>query len=212
MATDLDGVHFLAPPPMKTARRLLSGNFELPPVPPIEAPYQFFPGKRGLSKLPVLLSHIPRPIKRGAKEGMDRFREIGQEYNRRIELVALSGRQRELHRFTAWRLERHGYRFDDMYLSIATSSSAWKEHIVRSIEGKVVVLEDDLTMGLRADRVNRDYPVDDPKVLVYLFNNISNHPLLLRRARVVLPENVIRVSTVNEAAFDFENRVANNRI
>ena len=212
IATDLDGVQFLAPPPWKTAKRLLKGNYTLPlVVSSDEEQYQYFAGKQELAKVLVLLSHVPRPFKHGAVEAMERFRAIGQEYDRRIQEVALSGRQGELHRFTAWRLERKGYHFDDMHFSLATSSSAWKEYIVRTTDGKVVLLEDDLTAGLRAERVNLDYPEDDPKVLVYLFRNISNHPRLLRRGGVVLPETVIPVSTINQAADDFGRRVAQNR-
>ncbi len=200
---DLDGVHFMAPPPIKTAVSLLRGKFEIPPSGQELQP--FVNGSR-LADGASWIFHKFRPYKRDSLIGLQMFADAARAYDRELRIAILSGRQGVLHQLTTQKLERSGrtHLFHDIFLNESDSSSGWKEATVRRLleEGNSVIhIDDDLKPALRVARL------DSARLLVYLVKNISNSPMLLRRAGVELPENVVRVRDFREAGIDFARRL-----
>lgn len=207
--TDLDGVLFKAPPPLKTTLRLLRGDFPLPAEGnPTDEPHF------ANSRLGTLLSrwssffHQIRPIRPEALAGLELFRQIAEVYQRELRIVALSGRGIDKQAMTEKRLRESGHLqyFDSLFFNHGISSSGWKESVVRKFvkEGAVVVhIDDDLSDGLCLTRINQN----DGRVQVYILRNLSNHPRLLKRAGVQIPDNLLLAGSFQEAANDFEKRL-----
>lgn len=151
---DLDGVHFKAPPPLKTIFRLLQGDLSIPPE---NSPVgEYSPAKGCLKILSSRWSvffHQIRPLKRDALEGLELFRQTAETYQRQLQFAALSGREQDKHAMTEARLQQAGYMqyFDRLFLNQGRNSSAWKESVVRQLvqEGlNVVHIDDDLYSAL----------------------------------------------------------------
>lgn len=214
---DLDGVHFKAPPPLKTTLSLLRGNFSLPEIgKPIG---EFTPGEgwRGaiFSKWSILF-HQMRPTKGDALKGLEAFRQAAEIHQRQLRVAALSGRERDKHDMTRRKLQHSGHEryFTDLYLNQGRSSIGWKESVVRQLieEGlNVVHIDDDLRAGLCIARINEQY-AGEPRVLVYVLRNLSNHPRLLKKAGIRLPNNLLIVRSFKEAADDFVARLSGSEI
>lgn len=209
ITSDLDGVHFYAPPPIVTTLRLLRGRLSLPEE--AQAIQEYVPPvglvNTALAKLSVLF-HQYRPLKPEAIRGLQRFREVGEAHEREIVFAALSGREKDKHDVTLRVLERAGYSeyFSQWLLNEGVSSVAWKEFQTRKLTDQgytVVHLEDDLRAGLCVARVSQESEGDN-KVLVYLLKNLSNNPILIRRARVNIPTNLILVRNLREATNHFD--------
>jgi len=214
---DLDGVHFKVLPPFKTTQQLLRRNLILPQInSPIEEHNLPEGWKSFLFSRWTIFCHKISPVNKEALEGLEIFRQVAQENNRQLKFAALSGRERYKHLMTEQRLSKSGYMkyFSDLYLNQGRSSSIWKESVVRHLthDGlNVVHIDDDLRSGLCVARVNDDYPGEE-RVLVYIMRNISNHPRLLRRAGVEIPNNLVFVHSFKEAAVDFSGRLQNRAI
>ena len=214
---DLDGIHFKALPPIKTTLQLLRKDISLPQVnPPIEE-YNLPEGWRGsvFSKWSIFC-HRLSPINKEALEGLEVIRQVAMEHERQLKFAALSGREIYKHEITQRRLIKSGHMeyFTDLHLNQGRSSSGWKESVVRRLAKgglNVVHIDDDLRSGLCVARVNNDYP-DKQRVLVYMMHNISNHPRLLRRSGVEIPDNLVFVHSFKEAAIDFAARLRNKTI
>lgn len=213
ITNDLDGVHFYAPPPLGTTFRLLRGRWNLPEE--VQAIQEYTPPvglvNTTLARLSVLF-HQYRPLRGDAIRGLQSFRDIGEAHGREVVFAALSGREKDKHDATRQALERAGYSkyFTHWLLNEGTSSVAWKEFQTRQLTEKgftVVHLEDDLRAGLCVARVNQQFNEGD-KVLVYLLKNLSNHPRLMRRAGIELPQNLVPVRNFQEASQDFAQRLA----
>lgn len=213
---DLDGVHFRTLPPFKTTLRLLRRDMDLPEVDPPIGEYSLPEGWKGIlfSKWSIFFQQIS-PINTDALEGLKILRQVADGNKRQLKFAALSGRENYKHKTTQQRLLKSGHMeyFSDLYLNQGRSSSAWKESVVRNLTRQglsVVHIDDDLRAGLMVARVNNEYP-DEQRVLVYMMRNISNHPRLLTRAQVKVPNNLLFVHSFKEAAVDFASRL-NNKI
>jgi len=214
---DLDGVHFKALPPAKTTLRLLGRNIELPEANSTIEKYNLPEGWKGIvfSKW-SLFCHRLSPVNKSALEGLEMFRKAAEEHERQLKIAALSGREIYKHEMTRQRLLKSGHMkyFKDLYLNQGRSSSIWKESVARQLtqDGlNVVHIDDDLRSGLCVARVSDDYP-GEQRVLVYIIRNISNHPRLLRRAGIEIPNNLLFVHSFKEAAVDFSARLQNRAI
>jgi hypothetical protein len=204
---DLDGVHFVAPPPAKTALSLLRGKLSIPEIGQEPSPFQR--GNR-IVEGASWVSHRFRPLRKDAMVGLEMFVNAARAYDREMRVAILSGRQGVLHTLTNRRLERAKRMefFHDVYLNESDSSSGWKEATVHRLleEGNSVVhIDDDLRPALRIARLDEN--IDNPRVLVYLLKNLSNHPSLLKRAGVELPVNVVQVRDFRDAGIDFSQRL-----
>lgn len=204
---DLDGVHFVALPPLKTGMDLLRGRFKIPSLGQEVHPYTN--GNKTIEAL-SWLSHRFRPYRREAATGIEMFRLAAELYGREMRVAVLSGRQGILHQLTIGRLKKAGklQLFEDVYLNKAESSSGWKEATVQKLleaGNSVVHIDDDLRPALRIARL--DSQEDESRVLVYLLRNFSSRDWLLRRAGLVLPPNVVRVDSFRDAGIDFTRRL-----
>lgn len=208
LTNDLDGVHVMAPFPVMTALSLFRGRFKLPE-----------PGTTGQEWTPPRSAVIRarneawrwtirvRPFRRESRRALDLFRAHARTHDRSLRMAALTGRLRDQHEVTRAKLQASGYMdyFDDLYLNEWTTTTAWKESVVRRLvlEGSNVVhLEDDLKAALAVARTADGVP--GAAVQVYLVRNASNSSRLLRRAGIELPANVTRVHSLMDAAACFE--------
>lgn len=210
VTSDLDGVQFHAPFPLGTTKQLLKGRLKLPGESEV---FDSFIHPKGilaivLSKLNTF-AHEHKPVDRMGKAGLDRFKEVAEQYNLPLTIAALTGRDGYLHTTTRRKLEQHGYGeyFSRYYLSDIKNSAGYKRRVVRELlqedEARTVVhLEDDLRAALLVASTSKD------RVLVYLKKNLSNHPRLLKRAKIILPPNVILVDDFVKAAEDYNQRLA----
>lgn len=210
---DMDGVHFVAPPPHKTLIGLLKGNLSLPSA---GRPIENYEPRGGLSTRFSVLFHQIRPFIRGSLEGLELFRQSAEKYDRDLSFAVLSGRQPDKHQMTIRRLEQsgRGQYFSDYFLNEGASATTWKETTVRKLTesgSNVVHIDDDLRAGLCVARVNLLYP-DEPRVLVYILQNLSNNPLLLRHAQISLPPNLHIVDSFHSAAVHFDDVLSRKKI
>lgn len=209
VTSDLDGVQFHAPVPLATTFQLLKGRLVLPQEREVYPPDNHALGLAAIVKSIInSVYHEIRPVDRVGKDTLEWFRDIGFNYGIQISFAALTGRHgKYLQAMTMRKLRDTGYDeiFDRYYFADVKSSSGYKEKIVRELlkedtERYVVYLEDDVRAALCVART------DHQKVIVYLKNNLSNHPRLLKRANVELPSNVINVSNFDQAIDDFVSR------
>jgi hypothetical protein len=215
---DLDGVYYVAPPPRDTFWSLfLKGNVPIPPrgvaLDEQNGNYTFWSDLRdvGDAVLHAFKRTYPNAIKAAPT-----FRQFAQDSQRNISMAILSGRKSHLHEVTIYSLEKQGILgyFDFVHLNTGQSSSGFKEQKVREYALKgfnVVHIDDDLKAGLRIARVSEELP-EDQKVLVYLIKNLSNHPLLLRRAGLKLPENIVPINNLKAILGDLEQRLLQKEI
>jgi len=210
---DLDGVHFIAPLPLKPLFGLIRGDLSLPPVGrPIE---KFYP-KHDLAGRLSVFDHQIRPFKSGSLEGLTLFRQAAQRHSRELDFAVLSGRQPDKHQMTIQRLQqspRNKY-FSNFFLNEGDSATTWKETIVSHLVesgSNVVHIDDDLRAGICIARVNLLYP-GESRVLVYVLRNLSNHPILLRHSKIELPPNLFLVNSFKSAATDFDESLEQRKI
>jgi len=214
---DLDGVHFKTPPPLKTPQQLIRRYLDLPDInSPIEE-YKLPDGWKGIiiSRW-SLFCHGLSPVNKDSLKVLEIFRQVAEEHERQLKFAALSGREKYKHEMTRKRLSKSGHMefFKDLYLNEGNSASSWKETIVRRLTNEglnVVHIEDDLRPGLCVARVNDEYP-DEDRILVYMMRNISNHPRLLKKSGIEIPNNLMFVKSFKEAAIDFSERIASGKI
>jgi hypothetical protein len=216
LTNDLDGVHFVAPFPIMTALSLARGRFSLPDPDHPLGEYQ--PARSFVRKTRDRLWRFTiriRPMRRESLQALEAFRSIARDRQRKLRMVALTGRVKDQHAVTRERLEAGGYLdyFDDLYLNEGRSTTIWKERTVRELlatGANVVHLEDDLRAALA---VARSQPANgDQQVLVYLVRNPSNRNRLLKRAGIDLPDNVYPVRSLLDAATDFRLRLDDGRL
>lgn len=206
---DIDGTQNYAPPPMGTIFSLVMGELTLPPkVTSLEQRKQ----KSVIEKAASKFAHSLRPFTKDSLEGLEMINDIKLNEGV-IQLNVLSGRDEELHEMTKAGLDNSGRIniFEEIYLNTSDSASGFKEYIVwqEAKKGnKVVLIDDDVKAALRAERVNEEFE-NDP-VLVYLLKNFSNANWLLKRGKIELPKNVIRVNNFREAAMHFALKASKN--
>lgn len=216
---DLDGVHFYGPPPWPTLKRLWKKNFVLS-----EAGLPVGEYVRGTSWSAVLYQklsyffHYIRPLKKDTLTSLAQFKSIAQIHNRTLLFAVLSGREKDKHEMTKRRLLESGYMeyFTKLYLNLNEGKYAdrWKESVVRDLVQKdfnVVHIDDDLWAGLSVARVQEEFP-NEKRVYVYILKNVSNNDYLLKRANVVIPENLVFMKNFEEAIKDFESKLQENLI
>jgi hypothetical protein len=206
---DLDGVHFKAPVPVNSALTLLRGHELVPSTSPELKLKVARSGIRAGTSAVWNRLWYSRPFTSESRMLLEMFRDAGRAHHRDIKIAMLSGREVELHAMTKKRLsDRYGDLIDGYYLNESTSASGWKETVVKALVASgnsVVHIDDDLKPAIRVARVNEGY--HDPRVLVYLVRNLSNRPWLLNRGGIMLPDNVVPVSTLREAGTDFTRRL-----
>ncbi len=206
LTCDLDGVVYMAQlPPISTLVNLLLRKDLLADSPNDSSIYPEF-----ISQLSIL-AHSLRLHNPQTQRALQQFSAHATRYHRRLTMAALSGREPDKHSLTRKQLNRDGYMnlFSDLYLNPGTKAHTWKRQKVSELLSSgysVVHLEDDLRAGLSVAHIYTDYSIQ-PRVLVYLLRNISNHPALLRHASVDLPSNLIPVNNPTEAAKNFEQRL-----
>lgn len=214
---DLDGVHFKAPIPFKTTLRFLRGDCSLPPKNRPVGEYQLANGLLGIvSSRWSIFFHQIRPINKDALAGLELFRQVTEAYQRQLQIAALSGREKDKHVMTEVRLQQTGHMqyFNRLFLNPGNSSASWKETVTRQLiqEGlNVIHIDDDLRAGLCVARVNGQSE-NEAKVQVYVLRNLSNHPRLLSRAKVQIPDNLVFVTSFQEAANDFADRLKEGKL
>lgn len=215
-SNDLDGVHFRAPSPWVTRRQLRMGELRLPEE---EAENPEYIQPRTLSQkfqsAVNILAHRYRRMTPDGIRGIQLFKEFAAEAGRRMTVVALSGREQNKHKMTIERLKKVGLMeyFDEVHLNKGKSATIVKQNMVKkwTAEGlNVVHIDDDLRPSLCMARVGLSY--EEPRVLIYLLKNASNHPALLERAGVVLPDNLKLVPSFEMAAIDFMRRLKLGKI
>lgn len=209
---DIDGTQNVAPPPLKTALSLCLGKFS---VPPRNVDLKEAIPNTGIKRMWSVFFHSIRPFTKDSLLGLNLLKQTAQESNRDIVLAVISGREIELHEMTRAGLINSGRMnyFQEIHLNTVTSSSGHKEREAKTKveEGNVVVLiEDDLRAALRVARINENH--ENNSVLVYLIKNLSNAKWLIKRGKVNLPENVIIVKSLQEAAYDFRKRIQENKL
>lgn len=214
---DRDGTTHWGPPPFATLRRLFFKKLEIPPVGTKLEPAK--PKNALLNALNVAW-HYHRRIKPDAEKGLDLLKKVAEiEFEeRKITLAVLSGRDPGLHNITTRSIESSGHlRFFDpghIFLNTSHSSAGFKEDIgMKAVlrGSNIVLFEDDIVAAIRFSRVQK-FCEPDQKVLVYLLRNISNHPWLLTRAGVLVPNNVTLVDNYLEGALDLSSKVRNELI
>ncbi len=192
-----------------TAFGLAWGGFALPPE---DQELKEARISWGLKEALNIWFHTNRKLTDSSEEGLWQLADLRDTFrSKNISIEILSGRQPYLHALTRRQLlsrVQNGF-FDGVRLNTTDSSTGFKElQSISEVERgrSVVLMEDDVRAALRVARV-QDLCTSDQSVAVYLLNNLSNHPLLLRRAGVILPENVRRVSTFNQAAIQIRHQV-----
>ncbi len=209
---DLDGVHFKSPPPVRALLRLVRKDTELPELGRPVGEFKLPKGLRAvLGSRWSILFHQARPVDRSALAALGKFKRVAEEHNRDFKIAALSGREPDKHQMTREKLQTSGHMefFSDLFLNEGKSATAWKEEVVQRILDQglsVVHIDDDLRSGLCIARMGGTKP-NDPRVLVYVLRNVSNHPRLIKRAGISLPQNLVLVSSFLEAALDFSNKL-----
>lgn len=189
---DIDGTQNIAPPPFKTMFSLLTGKLTIP-----EFGRPLKPAKP--SGMVNLFWHQIRPFTEDSRVGLEIIQQAASETERTIRQVVLSGRDPGLHNMTRQQLHVIGRTecFDEICLSDVGSSSGFKESKAAEEVAKghsVVLFEDDVAAALRVVRLQEKCQ-DGQVVWAYLLQNISNHPWLLRRGHLQLPNNIERVSS-----------------
>ena len=199
---DIDRTQNIAPPSVKTTFSLLRGGLDVPPPDQVLQEARF--KGRVLGGL-NLAWHWIRPFTKDSRLGLEILRQAAYETDRKVRLAVLSGRDPGLHQMTLGRLRGSGrmkYFNKEVYLSTVNSSSGFKEFKGDEELQKgnsVVLIEDDLAAALRFGRL-RERCEDGQNVLVLLLSNISNHPWLLRRAHIELPDNVYLMPSFKQGA------------
>src|SRR5258708_1061983 len=206
---DLDGVHFRAPLPIKTAIRI-ARRFPLPESGAKIGEYSPHGIKEvTLSRISIFM-HSRRPVNRGGLEGLGLFKDAAERNQRDLKFAALSGRESDKHKMTVDRLRKSGHMdyFTDLFLNQGARGIPWKEFVIRGLleEGqKVVHIDDDPRAGICVARI------DAENVLVYLLRNLSNHPRLLKRFMGELPPNLVLVQNFRKASEDFDKRLSEGK-
>ncbi len=214
ITSDLDGVHLWAPLPLKTFLRLLARKWCLPEevgtqesIPQVG--FVDMVSETIKYRLSMLLGQY-KWLKPEGIVGLKGFSEVGKKHGRDLTFFALSGRETGKNDATMLAFEEAGYGqyFSRPWLlNEGINGVAWKEWQARKLANQgytVIHLEDDLLPALCVARVNQCY--------VYLLENSSNHPKLLQRAGVNLPDNVIPVRNFQVAVEDFDQRLKSNVI
>lgn len=212
LSSDLDGVQFVAPPPLRTTRRLWQGDLALPlPEDDLIGEYRkpTSLAERFSSQWSIFFHQI-RPIRQDGLEGLKFFRLAAEAQERNLSLVALSGREKDKHDMTEAKLNEAGYweHFVCLFLNQGNKSARWKRLVVKTLveEGlNVIHIEDDIRAGFHIASLAELYP--EAKIQVYVLRNLSNHPWLLKRAGVSLPNNLQLVNSFKEAAYDFAQKL-----
>lgn len=215
LSSDLDGVQFVAPPPLRTSRRLWQGSLSLPEDDSIGEYQEPNSLLEKLSSRWSIFFHKIRPIRRDGLEGLALFKQAFEAQRRNLSLVALSGREKDKHGMTEKRLSKAGYweHFACLFLNQESKSARWKRLVVKTMveEGlNVVHVDDDIRAGLHIASLAELYP--EAKIQVYILRNLSNQPWLLRRADVQLPDNLQLVNSFREAAQDFAQKLAERNL
>lgn len=215
-SSDLDGVVFDAPFPFKTYLDLVTGKFHLSN--PLED--EGVVASLGVSAVdrirqPYVAAntyfHGKRPVKSDVAAGISNLGKIVEDFPG-IRTIALTGREgRYKYEMTKNRLEEGTNSFfgEDIFTSPGVGSSRWKEWVALKMveDGKFFIhVDDDLKAALRIARVSDYYP---NSTHVYLINNKSNSPKLLKKAGIILPDNVERVANFNDAVLLFGQLVSN---
>lgn len=205
---DIDGTQNLFTIPIFGAvAGLLRGKFALPePGQPAEPVNQ-----SGRFNWLNVYWHQMRPFTTDSHIGLEILRGARRSTRREIGLAIVSGRGPGLHRMTYQQLEAGGRAdcFDVIHLRESGSSPGYKETVVQGELEKghsVVLLEDDFVPALRVSRL-QVMCQEGQKVWVGLLGNIFNHAWLLKRGHVVLPDNVYRASSFQDAATTLVARI-----
>lgn len=211
---DLDGAHFNTRPSLRAALRLVR-RIPLPAPGGKIGEYQPKGFKETTASRWSVFVHSRRSVNQEALEGLSEFRRLAKEHGRNLKFAALSGRESDKHDMTARKLREAGHMeyFDELFLNQGKRSIPWKESVIQRLleEGQNVVhIDDDIRTGLCIARLNEAY-TDDLRILVYVLSNLSNHPLLLKRAGISLPPNLLIVPNFKAAAVDFSKRLKERR-
>lgn len=217
--TDLDGVQNWAPPSWGTTKDLIFKHPFKTAVPRL--PRDSFNPRTGLGgaihRNWSLFFHQIRPYKKEGLEGLTLLRIAADKIEgitgrKQVNLGVLSGRDTELHSMTMRRLEESGRAqyFNEFLLNTTTTSSGWKVDRVdeKVQQGHLVYLiEDDTKTAVSVEAINNQFPENDPRVRVYLTNNLASNPYLLERAGIKLSPNIIEVPTFFEASIDIVDKL-----
>ncbi|MDP3955298.1 MAG: hypothetical protein Q8Q15_02960 [bacterium] len=210
---DLDGVIFRAEflgkefPPLPTIFKLLKGDNLAPKdgMPNEWRPPKGLIGALG-SRLSVCL-HDGRHINPEAVKALIAFKEAAARHQRTLKNSVLSGRTKDKHALTERRLREEGCLdlFDRLDLNLWKSGTQWKmARTWWAVQlGKTVIgIDDDIQAGIAAASAG-----PKNRVREYVICNASNAEILLRRAKVVIPQNLVLVKSLEEAVEHFDRIV-----
>lgn len=204
LSSDFDGVHCRAPVPLKTVYNALVHKDFFPPR----------SSKSSLKKTTLLelIFHRIRPIKEKPGESIQFFKMIAAENDRSLQIWINSGRPEEMRAITLALLKRGGVEVDGVHLNNGNGSIDSKVEKAKNFleQGLALVhIDDDVRPVIKIAELDKKYP---GRVLVYLTENSSNHPYLVKRAGQELPANIVRVRNLLDAAKDFEKKLKEGRI
>lgn len=215
---DLDNTHLVGPPPMGTLWRLLKRQGVKVPVLEYPLPEYTQPNGR-FSNIRNRVDQFLHEVKWSYSDShafLESIKNSADLFDRPIKRVALSGRESNKHKLTLDQLKRLDYTLllEDYHLNECTRSALWKVHKAKEYQSQgahFIHIDDDLTAVLGIASLT---PKEgEQPTLAYLLRNISNHPLLRRWGRSPdLPENVVVVGCLMDAALDFYQRLATDRI
>jgi hypothetical protein len=203
---DLDGVFFYGPEPKDAFVKLLYGRANAQVI-----NEEIRPPKGRLS----ILLHKYRPFRKDALVGAQILKKAAETFDIPLDFAVLSGRTPELHQLTTEKLERQGLMdyFSEVYLNPGMSSWSWKYKTVRArveADHKVIHIDDDLLAGLSVLRINDEF-LDEPKVMVYILKNLSNHSLLRKIRGYQPPPFLYFKNSFCEVATDIIEQMQNRQ-
>jgi len=207
----MDGIHFNAPFPTKTALMLLRGQKLIPDN---FAEPEKIEAASGVLTWLTTRHYSFRGFNSDGGIYLNMIKNARDAYKRNIKIAVLTGRRPELHMVTKRRVtQRYEDSFDYFFMNNTSSASGYKESVARKIldgGNSMVHIDDDLRVALRIARASEEY--SDQQVVIYLKNNLSNGQWLLARAGVELPPNIIPVGSLRDAGVDFTRRVRLGKI
>lgn len=148
--------------------------------------------------------HARRMPRLDSVKAWELLRHFQEEHPGDLDMQAVTGRHRHLHRLTRHQLAVYNLQANglDVLQNPGGSSSAWKAHVVRGrvqAGTRVVFFENDpraaREMALPYSQGEQESPVT-----VYLLRTLAARQWVLRLAGITLPPNVVVVPTLEQAA------------
>lgn len=213
---DLDGVWFHGPRPQGTLKQLKRGELKLP-EPGDNPPFDPKTGLRHIHHVAArkieLMHHARRGLIPESLMGLEHFRMLAELYGRRLNVMAVSGREQDKHNLTHAAFKRfnlYPYFNGGLHLNQGASAYLHKEGIAAKLTGVVLQIDDDLRANLCVARQHK--PDINRHVLSYCLDRRGYvQEYVDRSPQITLPDNVVIVGSFKSAAGDFASRLASGQ-